>query len=473
MQVTLSQHNQNVHSIQYPLMPNEYHLNQEGKTMLTHIAIQQWKEVDEIVLPQFLYDKVHGDQPLRITFGNRTVCANIRKGNQFLEMSQTLASQLLFPLEEATVSCQYNETKNELKIGPIIALLVSQDQPFGSMAAFIQEMARYCKKSHVIFYVMPLHLQHAEQIDMFNGYLYINNRWVKKELPLPDVIHNRIASRKLEKSETTTHLFAFLQKQRIPIFNERFLNKWEVFNAFKEETVLIPHLPNTTLYRKASDLDTMLQKHPVIYVKPINGSLGQKIMRITQNNGKFTLQFSHAVNIQANEYTLLALLRTVIPIVKKEPYIIQQGIPSLMYHDRHTDFRVLCNKDKTGKWQVSSIVARCSPHGQIVSNLAKGGTLHRPEQILNLRYNKRETEACLKFCNELALHCAHTIERHFHGIYGELGIDLIVDENGKPWIIEANTKPSKTDETNMTETIRPSTKALIQFAKFLYDVPIV
>lgn len=435
--------------------------------MIAHVAIQQSNETDGVKIPPFLYQKIPTDQPLKISFGNRNVYANVHPGKQVLEINESLASQLCFPLEKTTVSFRYNDAENELKIGPVIALLTSNDKPFGSMASFMEEMAHYCKKKHAIFYVLPLHLQQNEQSDIFFGYLFNNHRWIEKEMPFPDVVYNRIASRKQEKSETAANVFSRLQKQGIPLFNKRFLNKWEVHNALKQEPVLVPHLPKTMLYRKASDLDTMLQQHPVIYAKPIHGSLGRKILKITHHDGKYRLQYSNATNLQTNEYTLLGLLRTTIPLMKTEPYLLQQGIPVFTYHGRHTDFRVLCNKDITGKWKVSSLVARCSPFGQIVSNLAMGGTLHHPHQILASRFTERETKSLLKFCHELAVHGAYTIERHFHGIYGELGIDLVIDEDGKPWIIEVNTKPSKRNEENVATLTRPSTKALVQYAKFL------
>ena len=96
-----------------------------------------------------------------------------------------------------------------------------------------------------------------------------------------------------------------------------------------------------------------------------------------------------------------------------------------------------------------------------------GGTLHHPKQILESRFSEHEIKTHLTFCQELALHSAYTIERHFHGIYGELGVDLVIDECGKSWIIEVNTKPSKTNERNAFNATRPSTKALVQYAKFL------
>ena len=435
--------------------------------MIAHITIQQSNETAEIKVPPFLYQKIQVSQPLKIRFGSRAIYANARQGEQVLEIHESLASQLFFPWKKTTVSFRYNVAENELKIGPVIALLTSNGKPFGRMASFMEELAHCCKKNHAIFYVLPLHSQQDESLDSFYGYLFNNNRWEEMKMPFPDVVYNRIASRKQEKSKTAANLFSRLKKQGIPIFNERFLNKWEVYNALKQELELYPHLPNTTLYRKASDLDTMLQQHPIIYAKPIDGSLGRKILKITHHDGKYQLQYSNAIHMQTNEYTLLELLRTAIPLLKTEPYLLQQGIPVLTYHGRLTDFRALCNKDNTGKWKVSSLVARCSPSGQIVSNLAMGGTLHHPNQILASRLTEQETKSCLKFCNELAVCCAHAIERHFQGIYGELGIDLVIDENGKPWIIEVNTKPSKSNKEHVANAIRPSTKALVQFAKFL------
>jgi carbamoylphosphate synthase large subunit len=66
----------------------------------------------------------------------------------------------------------------------------------------------------------------------------------------------------------------------------------------------------------------------------------------------------------------------------------------------------------------------------------------------------------------LALETAAIIGHHSEGVTGELGIDIGVDDNSRLWIIEVNSKPSKSFEDGLKK-IRPSAKAIIQFCTML------
>lgn len=436
--------------------------------------LQPSPEPYQMKLPQSLYTRVNRDDPLRLTFGKRSVPVRIHPGKDVLEISEHVASELFIPFEENPILLRYDFQKKEIKLGPVIALLTiksnrqSAHEPFGAITPFFKEMARYCKQKGIFFYVVPLQAGHNDSHLL--GYRWATKQWIKGTMPLPDVIHNRISSRKLEKSDEANTLFTRLRKHHIQIFNERFLNKWEVFNALQHDPVLVPHLPKTILYKKASDIDAMLQTYAVIFAKPMTGSLGRGIVKISHENGKYTVHYSNQSSEHHVQYNLLPLLRAIIPIIKRQPYIIQQGIDSLTSNGQPTDFRILCNKDRTGVWKVTSIVARRSANERFVSNVAMGGSLHRPEHILSPSFDKQKSRAILKLLVELSLQCVKTIEQHFEGTYGEFGIDLVINEFGKPWILEVNTKPSKTVDSTVIaneNTIRRSTKALIQYAAFL------
>ncbi len=431
----------------------------------------------ELKIPQSLYQRINhanGSNEMHFTFGKRSVPIQFQSGGDRLEINKQLASELLIPFEDHPIHMNYDVQNKELKLGPVIALLTAENchrphgEPFGAAGSFFKEMARYCIQKGFFFYVVPLQAPHNDE-PLF-GCRWVKDRWVKENLPYPNAIYNRITSRKLEKSEEAKALFNAFQKHHVPIFNERFLNKWEVYNALQCEPVLIPHLPKTILYRQASDLDSMLQNHAVIFAKPITGSLGKGIIKITHSNGNYTVQYSHQSLAQHREYRLLPLLRATMPALKRQPYLIQQGIEPLTFNGQPTDFRILLNKNQTGVWQVTSIVARRSANERIVSNVAMGGSLHRPEQLLSAWFTKHEQKAISKLLVELSLQCVKTIEQHCQGTFGEFGIDLLIDEHGKPWILEVNTKPSKTEDATaitMNRSIRPSTKALIHYAAFL------
>jgi hypothetical protein len=69
----------------------------------------------------------------------------------------------------------------------------------------------------------------------------------------------------------------------------------------------------------------------------------------------------------------------------------------------------------------------------------------------------------------VALEIAKAFERLAEGHFAELGIDLAIDTQGKIWLIEINSKPSKTDDTvtNPALTTRPSVMRLLDYVLYL------
>jgi D-alanine-D-alanine ligase-like ATP-grasp enzyme len=63
---------------------------------------------------------------------------------------------------------------------------------------------------------------------------------------------------------------------------------------------------------------------------------------------------------------------------------------------------------------------------------------------------------------------ASTLEKPSKLIYGELGLDIGLDETGHPWLIEVNSKPRKSTQTNFSpKIVRNSFKRPLEYAIFL------
>lgn len=425
----------------------------------------------QVKLPAALYSKIASSDNITLSFGKKRVPVFFEKGHAALEINAAVAEALSLPFEVSTLRIGYNATTHTLTIGPVFAVLVtmqkaSVEEPFGPHSLFFQEMATYCEQNDIFFYVFPIQKVSGLHV---RGYRWEQSNWEERTLPLPDVFYNRVSSRKLEKKVTAERLFAYCREHQVKYFNEQFLNKWEVYRTLRNHPEITPYLPETVLYKKASDLDKMLQKHSTLFIKPISGSLGRRITRIQHKNGKYSVNQSNFWSEENNKSSLLALLRLVLPRIKKEHFIIQQGIELISLHHRPIDFRVLCIKDRFGIWKARSIVARISAEKRFVSNVAMGGQLKKPQEMLRLFFNRHDSIGLHKLLIDLSLQCATIIEQNQHGYYGEFGVDLAVDEAGKPWILEMNTKPSKSDDGTLhtnKSIIRPSVKALVDCAIF-------
>jgi glutathione synthase/RimK-type ligase-like ATP-grasp enzyme len=355
--------------------------------------------------------------------------------------------------------------------GPVIALLTDfQPKPsalphFGSIHRFCEELQQRVSEVGGFFYVLNHQdLTHHEA----NGYYFENEKWIYSKLPLPDVIYNRIHSRKLEYAPSFKRFRETLEKERILFFNDRFLSKWEVYQHLMLEKQVHPFLPETQILSQES-LFELINKYETVFIKPIHGSQGKNIIKLKKDHDSFSCKSSQDrfFDLPIKKFENSGLFFQLKPLLQNKIYIVQQGIPLAEYQDRTMDFRVLVHKNQEYKWDITSLVARISAEQQFVSNLAKGGEMMKPNIALQGYFTKKEMiNDIITAIKELAIMAANCISKQIEGITGELGIDIGIDHIGKPWIIEINSKPSKSFGDTLTK-IRPSAKAIIEFCRKL------
>lgn len=389
-----------------------------------------------------------------------------------LKIGSTISKELELPSYPFVSQLIFNDKDHTLLLGPVFAILTdhvkqSETISFQSIHTFCEEVAVYCETKGILFYVFSLSSFKNNKIE---GYMYVDNEWVKTIVPLPDVIHNRIHSRKKEQSKDFLQFIETIKAIGIPHFNYHFLNKWETHTILEDALHLHPHLPKTELLTSKQALENFLNQHSQIFIKPIHGSQGKKIMRISTKDTIYHLDYTtFSGDIERTFLSFSKLFQTLRSRLVKGGFIIQQGISLIQFHQKQVDFRVLCHPNQDGLWKVTSMVARVSSEESFVSNIARGGEIVNTTDVLNETFDLQTTNQILKLLKELAIEIASVVSSSSLGYYGEFGIDLGIDEKGYPWIIEVNTKPSK-DESHPLESlhIRPSAKAIVHYALYLY-----
>ncbi len=385
--------------------------------------------------------------------------------------NQSFYHELHLPFTEIPIQISYDHKTNTFSFGPIIAILTDVVQKkksihsFGSIHEFCEEMASYSKQHGAFLYVTTLSKFQEHAVE---GYYYEDGDWKHDTLPLPHVIHNRIHSRRFELSHKFKNFTEKLMKQNVPIFNHRFLNKWEIHGILDENRHLQPYLPKTALVDSKGILQTYLTDFQHVFVKPIHGSQGRNILQILQHPNVYEVKDSSHSETRSSRYDLFGeLFEDLYARFKKEPYIVQETIPVITYKNRPLDFRILCHKNGPHTWKITSAVARVSAENQFVSNIAKGGELYRLKTILPELFDSSTSYHVRKLLYEISLEVAHTISQQTIGEYAELGIDIAITKDGKPWILEVNTKPSKNMDLSKSTAIRPSAKAVADYSFFL------
>lgn len=398
------------------------------------------------------------------------------KRNGYLRISEALGARMGLAGNEP-LRVAYRNSTNTLALGPLIGVIMSRafarqpDRPFGNMTAFCRELTDAAKIQGAFVYFFPPSGIAGDK-GTIHGWIY-DGGWKRRHVPLPDVLHNRLTARKLENQPNVQKLFKDAKsKHGTHVFNEKYLDKTEVFAALKKETTLQGRLPESHAFAGFDTLKSMAGKYRTVFLKPIRGSLGRGIVRISRTaSGAYACHFSELNGTRKVAYPSIAKVYAAIaPRLKSQRYQIQQGLRIATVGGRPVDFRALVQKGLTGAWSVTSIVGRIAGANHFVSNLAKGGTI-APMRTAIARSGiaPAKRERSMRQLHKAAIDIARGVEATIDAHFGELGVDLAVDHAGKVWLLEVNSKPSKNDNTQLGEgrKMRPSARKLVHYARYL------
>ncbi|WP_340373005.1 YheC/YheD family protein [Peribacillus sp. FSL E2-0218] len=409
---------------------------------------------------------LHFGEPVTIMAGCRSVPVLVQpfpSSGPTLKLSYDMNQFLSLPAFSDPISVFFHPEERNIQIGPSFAALINQsplqDGTFGEMEKFYQEMTSYCNQQGIPFYLVKVQSLQEGIIEAFVGE---QKGWQTLTIPIPDVFYNRIHSRKLEASPSFELFKTELKTQSIPMFNGRFLSKYDVHQLLSLENELLPSLPDTILFGEQEAFLTFIERHSIIYFKPVSGSQGKNICRLTQVSGKWKIEPSGKKQELLFADSDEQLFHTLKKLSRKQAFILQQGISLYETDQRKVDFRILLHQNELLNWKVSSMVARIGEQGAIVSNLAQGGLMKNGSDFLKEAFDYPDSGRLYQKLIRLAKNTAKAIVEHHDESFGELGIDLALDVDKNPWIIEVNSKPSKKFQGNY-ETFRPSVKSIIDF----------
>lgn len=366
-----------------------------------------------------------------------------------------------------------------LRIGPLIGIIVSRGKkhklpPYTSQNRHLRSYLNISAGSGCLAYVFFPAGVDTETQTVTGYYLGTNpdglQTWLKHTFPLPDVVYDRILFRSVEKKQQTKKITSyFLNHERVKYFNPKFLNKWETYSILSRNQLFRKHLPETKIYRGPESLIKFSESHKTVYVKPINGSLGKGIMKISHTSEGYVYQYrvgkQPVSGIWQDVSELTAGLKAFLC---SPPYIMQQGLELLKYRDRVFDIRVLMQKDGQGRWINSATVARVGLAGSIFPNVAAGGEAVDICQVWQeIKHADWFSSATYTLTKQISQAAGEDLEKAL-GTFGEIGLDIGVDLNGNIWLIEINSKPSrKVIPKEQPHLKNLSLKLPIDFAKYV------
>jgi hypothetical protein len=346
-------------------------------------------------------------------------------------VSQDILDSLSIPCD---IKYQVKFLDSEIKLGPVIGLLVGR-KTFSLTKERKNSLTRYTLSYPEINGLLVAFSE--EDIDFenqfVNGYCYNPNSddgsiWKKGMFPIPDSIFLRT-----DLNQSKRLRLKMITRNRM--FNSYSFDKWEFWGMTSKFDSVRESLPYTMLLSSIKDIEFMLEHYNHVYLKPINGTLSRGIYKVTKSDSNYIFQDKEGTEIK-NTSSKKEADEFVKSIAINHRYIIQQGLAPLRINGRHTDFRVIMQKDHDLEWKNTGIYAFLGKRGGICSNWGFQSTF---EEVFSKYLNLSQAEifkkkqeviaACKNICSILDM----TGEN-----YGDLGFDALIDESQKVWILETN-----------------------------------
>ncbi|MEJ8546299.1 YheC/YheD family protein [Brevibacillus borstelensis] len=216
------------------------------------------------------------------------------------------------------------------------------------------------------------------------------------------------------------------------------VGKWTKHLVMDRDRRLKEYLPETVLFEPES-LWTQLEKYGSVMLKPSGGGGGAGIIKVTSlEDSRYQVHAGNGRKIVSGKEETVRYVRSLfIP----KPYLIQPYLSLGRIGGCPFDVRVMIQRYKGKPWVVTGFLAKLAGPGFIVTNIARSRGKVLP---LTLALARSNVDVPLDLLEEIK-HVAQMTGECLGKKYPTLrmvGLDLGIDTTGKPWIIEANFRPS-------------------------------
>ncbi|MFT9486396.1 MAG: YheC/YheD family protein [Tepidibacillus sp.] len=412
-------------------------------------SIKPWK----LILP-------HYNQTAKISSMAYTIGHN-NQSKSFIISSKKNVSDLrgAFPVRVIKKNLQY-------KIGPIVGILTTSGfKTFrGNRKNFIDIIQTGIKTGVLVYVFTPESIEQGSKTVKAHLYYPEQKKWDSVSMPLPDVVYNRIPTRREERLPIVQQTIQFLETEGIPFFNPHFFNKWSLYQWMGESHELAPILPDTAILERTR-LQNLLKKYQMLYLKPIHGKAGIGFMKVQKKDNLFNLTYqAQQITYHQQFVDFNHLWKKVKKLANNKEYIIQQGIHLSTYQGRPYDIRVLVQKNGKGQWHMTGMGIRVAGEQSITTHVPQGGYIQSVDTVFHETFGNELTEKWKHKTALLTTKIAQHIEKKVGHSLGEMSMDLGIDKNGDIWFFEANAKPMEFDEPNIRQT---SLLRLLQYFRYL------
>ncbi|HEU4965389.1 MAG TPA: YheC/YheD family protein [Bacilli bacterium] len=364
---------------------------------------------------------------------------------------------------------------------PVIGILTlgvrdDRKRPIGGRTGLLGDFVRAALEQNVTCYVF-----NAGAVDWIGGTVRgvtmespdgkgSSAQWKRGRFPLPDIVYNRVPHRKGERSEAVLRCKRRFEELGIPLFNERFLNKREMYRFLLNDPRSRDLIPETEPLRKFAPFEAFLQRHELVYLKPTGGSLGSGILRVRRSSqGGYHVRLRSGKRHVSRTFVKVSELYDFVRQTGTgRVYLMQQGVDLKRHEGNRTDFRVHLHKNGAGEWEAAGIGAKVAGSGAVTTHVHNGGHVLNGDEVLETWYGPDADEMRDKLI-AASVQVAVVLQGLLHGPVGEFGLDVAIDEADRIFVFESNAKPGRAifKHPDLRAAGRRSAQMVIEYAGYL------
>ncbi|MDI3327259.1 MAG: YheC/YheD family protein [Alicyclobacillaceae bacterium] len=271
--------------------------------------------------------------------------------------------------------------------------------------------------------------------------------WRRRPFEGADAVYNRISLRKWEQTPRFHGTVRMLKEQNIPVWNPGFFAKDDLIRSWTaSDAVLSRHVPETVAWTGKETAPPF--SSGAWALKPCDGRAGEGIVKIVRTSGEYRWWWQgrgKSGEGRGDWNTCLSFLRRW---TQGRRFLCQRWIQTARWKGCPFDFRLLFQKDATGRWVLRGTGARAAGRRRMTTHVPWGGRVVDGESAVKEVFGLQAPEV-FESALRVARMAVETVDARYGGRTGEMSVDLACDRSGFPWLFEANAKPMRFDEPHI------------------------
>lgn len=395
---------------------------------------------------------------LTLSFGNRTAPVYIAGFHDSAPVPSVIIAddirkKLLIPIP-LNLNLAVGNQVNLWRLGPLIGIFANRFyktlKPFGEQTPFFRKLQSAARSLHAVcFAFAPGDIDWVHKIirgSIPPGPNQESAGWQTISLPFPDVIYDRgLFPQGEPRKEAAAARKILRHYPGLKLFNPAFFGKWKTHRLLSKHEIIYRHLPETRLFASPGDVGELLARYGTVYLKPSGGSSGRGIVQLTLTSQNYIVNQWVAKQVKSLCITEHAELERLLrELAGSRKYIVQQGLRLAKSGGNPFDIRALVQKNNQGRWFCTGMAVRVAGPGSFISNIHAGGRAARISEVLPKVFPAQH--AAGKIIHDIRSLCsliASWVSAEYNPLFGEIAVDLGIDESGKVWIIELNAVPGR------------------------------